>query len=223
MTKSQKVQEKKFSEAVNLAVAVNFLKENARASFDETIELHVHLGIDLIKSDQIVRGSVVLPGGAPKSKRVVVFTADSAQKKAARDAGAVLVGGDELIDHIAKKGSLDADVAVASPDMMAGIAKIARILGPSGLMPNPKTGTVSPAPAVVVKELIAGKLSFKMDTLGNIHEAVGKASWDAEKIITNVEAVVEAIKQVRPAGMKGQLIKTMTLASTMSPGIRVAL
>lgn len=219
----KKIQAKAPKETVDIQTAVTFLKENARQSFDETIELHVHLGIDTSKSEQQVRGSVVLPSGAPKAKRVIVFTSDTAQKKAAQAAGASLVGGEELVNEIAAKGTLDADVAVASPDMMIKIAKIARILGPKGLMPNPKTGTVSPEPASVVTELIGGKLSFKMDQLGNVHEAVGKVSWDASKTAANVSAMIEAIKQARPSGMKGQLIKSITLASTMSPGVKVSL
>lgn len=219
----KKIKEKVPKEAVDIQTAVTFLKENARTSFDETIELHVHLGIDVSKSEQMVRGQVVLPSGSAKAKRIAVFTADSAQKKAAQEAGATLVGGEELVTAIAEKGMLEADVAVATPDMMIKIAKVARILGPQGLMPNPKTGTVTPEPAKAVKELMGGKVSFKMDQLGNIHEAVGKASWEAEKIAANVTTLIEAVKQSRPAGMKGQLIKTVTLASTMSPGIRVVL
>lgn len=209
--------------AVDVSAAVTFLKDHARKTFDETIELHVHLGIDVSKSEQMVRGQVVLPSGSAKSKRIAVFVADSALKKAAEAAGATLVGGEELIAAIAEKGSLDADVAVATPDMMIKIAKVARILGPEGLMPNPKTGTVTPDPATAVQELMGGKVSFKMDQLGNIHEPVGKASWEAEKIVANITALIEAVKQARPAGIKGQLIKTVTVASTMSPGVRIAL
>jgi large subunit ribosomal protein L1 len=219
----QKTKEATPKKAVDLQTAVSFLKEHARQTFDETIELHVRLGIDVEKSEQMVRGVVVLPSGSAKSKRIAVFTSDSAQKKSALEAGATLAGGEELIAAIADKGVLEADVAVATPDMMIKIAKVARILGPQGLMPNPKTGTVTSEPVQAVKELMGGKVSFKMDQLGNIHEAVGKASWDTEKITANIATLIEAIKQARPAGMKGQLIKKITLASTMSPGIRVTL
>lgn len=219
----KKIKEKVPQKAVDIPTAVQFLKDHTRKTFDETIELHVHLGIDVEKSEQMVRGQAVLPSGAAKSKRIAVFTSDSAQKKSAQDAGATLVGGEELIAAIVEKGSLEADVAVATPEMMIKIAKVARILGPQGLMPNPKTGTVTPEPATAVKELMGGKLSFKMDQLGNIHEAVGKASWETDKITANITTLIEAIKQARPAGMKGQLIKSITLASTMSPGVRIAL
>lgn len=218
----QKTKDAVLEQTVDVTAAVAFLKDHARSSFDETIELHVHLGLDVEKSDQLVHGSVILPSGAPKSQRVAVLTSDSAQRKAARTAGATLVGGEELIDEIAEKGSLDVDVVVASPGMMAKIAKVARILGPRGLMPNPKTGTVSLEPAATVKELMSGKLSFKMDQLGNIHEAVGKASWDREKIVANVRALIEALQQARPAGVRGKFITSATLASTMSPGVRIA-
>ena len=209
------------AEAVDISTAVGFLKEHARKSFDETIELHVHLGINVGKSDQMVRGQVALPSGAAKNKRVAVFTADAKQKQAALAVGAAMAGGEELVAQIAEKGSLDADIAVATPEMMPKIAKVARILGPKGIMPNPKTGTVSPEPAATVKELMGGKVSFKTDTLGNIHEAVGKASWEADKVVANIQALLEAIKHARPATMKGQLIKNVTLASTMSPGVRI--
>lgn len=209
--------------AVDIQTALAFLKEHTRQTFDETVELHVRLGIDVSKSEQMVRGQVVLPSGSAVSKRIAVFTSDSAQKKAAQDAGATLVGGEELIATIAEKGALEADVAVATPEIMGKLAKIARLLGPQGLMPNPKTGTVTPDPAQAVKELMGGKVSFKMDQLGNIHEAVGKASWEADKIAANINVLIEAIKQARPAGMRGQLIKSITLASTMSPGIKVSI
>lgn len=207
-------------EAVDIATAVKLLKEHARASFDETIEIHIHLNIDPSQSEHAVRGQVILPSGTPKSKRVAVFVTDSGEAKAAQEAGAAIVGGEELIAKIAEQGSLDADLTVASPDLMPKIATIARILGPKGLMPNPKTGTVSPQPAKVVQELLHGRLSFKMDALGNIHEAIGKASWEAARITANASAIIEAVRQARPSDFKGQLIKAVTLASTMSPGIR---
>lgn len=208
------------SGAVDLPTAVAWLKEHVRSSFDETIELHIHLNIDPSQSEHAVRGQVVLPSGTPKSKRVAVFVADSTQAKAAREAGAAIVGGEELIAKIAKEGSLNADLTVASPDLMPKIAAIARILGPKGLMPNPKTGTVSPQPAKVVQELLHGRLSFKMDALGNIHETIGKASWETARITANGAAIIEAVRHAKPLAFKGQLIKSVTLASTMSPGIR---
>lgn len=210
------------TETVSVSDAVQFVKGHVRTTFDETIELHVHLGIDASKSDQFVRGSVSLPSGAPTQKRVAVFTADAAQQAAARAIGATIVGGEELVAQIEADGSLAADIAVATPELMPKIARVARILGPQGLMPNPKTGTVSPDPVATVKELMGGKLTFKMDQLGNIHEAVGKASWDTDKVVANIDALVDALKTVRPATARGQFLATVTVASTMGPGVRVA-
>jgi large subunit ribosomal protein L1 len=218
----KKTKEKVPAEIVDLTQAIDFVKENARKTFVETVELHVRLGVTKGKSEQMVRGSVVLPGGSPKQKRVLVFASGAAEQKAARDAGAVIVGGDELIAEIVAKGAVDADIAIATPDMMPKIAKVARVLGPKGLMPNPKTGTVSANPADVIKELSAGKLSFKMDQLGNIHEAVGKADWDTEKISANITAVLDAIRAARPAGIKGELIKTVAIKSTMGPAVKIS-
>lgn len=209
-------------EAVDLKTAISFIKDHARKTFNETIEIHVHLGINPEKSEQTVRGTVVMPSGAPKSKRIAVFVEDEKQQEAVKQAGAVLAGADKLIKDIERDKNLDVDIVVATPDMMPKIAKIARILGPKGLMPNPKTGTVDPDPTKVVKELMGGKLSFKMDQGGNIHEAVGRASWDLAKIEANVVALIEAIQVARPVTMKGQLIKTVTLSSTMGPGIKVS-
>ncbi len=219
----KKIKEKLSAGPHDLAAAVAFLQENKRSSFNETIELHVHLGINPTKSDQMVRGSVVLPAGAPKQKRIAVFTNDTTVGKAAQKAGAALVGGDELIEQVATENKLDADITIATPDMMPKIAKVARILGPQGLMPNPKTGTVTPDPAKAVQELSSGKLSFKMDQQGNIHESIGKADWEAKKIIANAQALLDAIRQNRPAAAKGELIKRVTISSTMGPGIKITL
>lgn len=216
------IKEKAPAEAVDMASAVAFLKENVMGKFDQTVELHVKLGVDHTKSDQMVRATVSLPSGTAKAKKIAVLANDAKEQEAAKAAGATIVGGDELIKQIEADGKLDADVVVATPAMMPKISKVARVLGPQGLMPNPKTGTVNPDPAAVVKELAAGKITFKMDSLGNIHEAVGKISWDAEKIVANVEAVMAALKAARPTMMKGQLIKSITLKTTMSPAIRVA-
>ena len=219
----KQVKTKAPAEAVDLITAAQFLKDNARKTFLETIELHVHLGVNASKSDQMVRGSVVLPGGAPKQKRIAVITNDAKVAAAAKEAGAAIVGGDDLIEQIAKENKLDTDVTIATPDMMPKIAKVARILGPQGLMPNPKTGTVTPDPASAIQELAGGKLSFKMDQQGNIHEAVGKADWETDKIVANAQALIDAIRQNRPATAKGELIKRVTLSSSMGPGIKVSL
>lgn len=212
--------EKLPTEATDVATAVAALKTHAHTKFDETVELHVHLGVDYSKSDQTVRATVQLPGGAPKQKNVAVFAETDAQE-AAKAAGAAIVGGEELIEKVTKEGTLAADVVIATPAFMPKIARIARILGPQGLMPNPKTGTVTPDPAAAVKDLLGGKLSLRMDQLGNIHEAVGKVSWEADKIISNIQAVIEAITAARPAGAKGQLIRTCSIKTTMSPAVRV--
>ncbi|MAF81284.1 50S ribosomal protein L1 [bacterium] len=214
--------EKVPTQALDTAVAIAWLKEHGRSSFAETVELHIHLGINIEKSEQFVRGTVTLPGGAAKQKRVAVFTSDEKQQAAATKAGATIVGGEELVKQVLAEGKLAADITVATPDMMPKIAPAARVLGPQGLMPNPKTGTVSDDPAGVVAELAAGKLSFKMDQLGNLHEAVGKTDWDADKIEANVRAVVDAVAKARPAAAKGEFIKSITLATTMGPGVRVS-
>lgn len=216
------VKEKAPTQAVDITTAAAFIKEHARAKFDETVELHVHLGIDASKSDQMVRGSVVFPHGTPKKKRIVVFTDDAALQEAAKQAGAEVAGGEDLIAEIEESGSLDADITIAAPNMMPKVARVAKILGPKGLMPNPKTGTVTPDVAKAVQELSAGKVAFKMDQLGNIHEAVAKASWDTEKIVENTTALIDAIRAVRPAVQKGAFLQSVTLVSTMGPGIKVS-
>lgn len=218
----QAVKEKAPQEVVSVTEAVEFIKANPAAKFDETVELHVRLGIDPTKSDQMVRGSVVLPHGTPKQKKVVVFTDDKDKQSAAKAAGASEVGGQELIDRIAADGGLDADVTVASPDMMPKVAKIAKILGPKGLMPNPKTGTVTPDVEAAVKDLAAGKVAFKMDQLGNVHEGVAKVSWDTEKTAENIHALLEAITAARPAAQKGEYIAQVFVASTMGPSVRIS-
>lgn len=210
-------------EVMSLATAVQFLKDNARAKFDETVELHIVLGVDAGKSEQSVRGSVVLPAGTPKQKRVAVFTTDEAKQTEAKNAGAVMVGGDTLIADIEKNGISDIDITIATPDMMAKIAKIAKVLGPKGLMPNPKTGTVTPDVAKAVAELAAGKVSFKMDSQGNVHGAIAKASWSVEKMETNARAFIEAVRAVRPATQRGEFMKKIVLKTSMSPAIRISL
>lgn len=220
--KYQEIKEKITPQTATLEEAISFLKENPGAAFDETIELHVHLGIDPQKSDQMVKASVTLPSGTVQPKKIIVFTEDKAKQRLATEAGAHQAGGAELIDEIASAGSLAADSTVATPEIMSKIAKIAKILGPQGLMPNPKTGTVTADPATIVKELMSGKIFFKMDQLGNIHEAIGKRSWEANKIVLNATALLDALRAARPISAKGQFIRSITLKSTMSPAIRVA-
>ena len=210
-------------EAVGLQEAVTFLKSNSGAKFDETIELHVRLGIDTAKSEQTVKGSAQLPSGSVSKKHVTVFTSGEARQADAKAAGANVVGGEELIATVAEKGTLDTDIVIATPEMMPQLAKIARILGPKGLMPNPKVGTVTKDVAETIAALLGGKISFKMDQSGNIHEPVGKVSWDAEKTVANIEALIEAIRAARPVTAKGQFIHSVTVCSTMSPGVSVHL
>ena len=191
---------------VDVSHAVKEVKGNSKAKFDETVEVHVHLGVDAEKSDQMVRGSVTLPAGTPKQKKVVVV--DDAT-------------GEKLIAQIEQDGKLDADVVVATPSMMPKLAKVAKILGPQGLMPNPKTGTVSDKPADVVKELEGGKISFKMDKGGTIHEAIGKVSWEADQLEQNLTALIEAVKAAKPASAKGTYLKSISVCTTMGPAVRV--
>ena len=220
--KSEALKKELPTQAVSVQEAVAWLKKHVQSKFDQTVEVTVRLGIDVSKSDQMVRSSVTLPEGSPKQKKVIVFTQDAAKQDAAKAAGATIVGGTELIDKIAKDGSIDADLAIATPDMMPKIAKVARVLGPQGLMPNPKTGTVTPDPVVALKELLAGKISFKMDTLGNIHEPVAKLSWDEARIVKNIDALLDAVVQARPSTVKGQFVKGIYLKSTMSPAVTIA-
>ncbi|OGY31486.1 MAG: 50S ribosomal protein L1 [Candidatus Andersenbacteria bacterium RIFCSPHIGHO2_02_FULL_45_11] len=219
----KEVKEKIGDNPIDIASAAKFVKENARAKFDETIELHIALGVDTSKSDQMVRGSVVLPGGTPTQKRVAVVTNDAEKQEAAKKVGAALVGGDDLIADIEKNGLSDIDVVIATPDMMPKIAKVAKVLGPKGLMPNPKNGTVTADVAAAVQELAAGKITFKMDSQGNIHAALAKASWDTEKTEQNIRALIDAVRAVRPQNHRGEFMTKVVLKSSMSPAVRITL
>jgi large subunit ribosomal protein L1 len=221
--KYQKLKESLPKQTVSVQEGVEWLKQNVQSKYDPTIEVHIHLGVDPGKSEQTVRSQVVLPAGSPKQKKIAVFTSNAALQTQATKAGAAVVGGQELIDEVAKKGSLEADMAIATPDMMPKIAKIARILGPKGLMPNPKTGTVTPDPVAAMKELLTGKTPFKMDSTGNIHEGVAKLSWDTDKIVANIRALIDATSHARPATSKGQFIKAIYVKSTTSPAVQVIL
>ena len=202
-----------------LKEAVALCKDNAKAKFDETVELHVRLGIDTKKSDQQVRTMVVLPHGTGKTKRIAVL-AKGEHAQDAQKAGADLVGGEDLVEDILK-GKMDFDVLVATPDTMRDLAKAAKILGPRGLMPNPKAGTVTFDVATAVKELKAGRIEFKADAYGIVHVPVGKASFDAEKLFTNAKAVLDVIKKVKPSTSKGVYVRTISVSSTMGPGLHV--
>ncbi|MEK7384711.1 MAG: 50S ribosomal protein L1 [Elusimicrobiota bacterium] len=199
--------------------AAAIVKKCATAKFDETVELHVRLGVDPKQADQQVRGTVGLPHGLGKSKKVAVVVRGEKQKDA-QNAGADLVGADDLIDQIAK-GFTDFDVLVATPDMMKDLSKLGKILGPKGLMPNPKSGTVTMDVAKTIKELKAGRVEYKVDDFGIIHVPVGKASFAVEKIAGNARTVLEALTKAKPAASKGIYMVSITLTSSMGPGIKV--
>ncbi|RMG74879.1 MAG: 50S ribosomal protein L1 [Nitrospirae bacterium] len=204
-----------------LEEAVELIKELSFAKFDESVDLAVNLGVDPKKSDQMVRGTVVLPHGTGKSVRVLVF-AKGEKEKEALEAGADFVGAEDLAEKI-QKGWLDFDKAVATPDVMSIVGKLGRILGPRGLMPNPKLGTVTFDVAKAVKEIKAGKVEFKVEKGGIVHMPVGKVSFSKEQLVENIMAAIEAIQRAKPAASKGKYIKRITLSSTMGPGIRIDL
>lgn len=200
--------------------AVAALKKFPPTKFDQTVEIHVRLGIDPKQADQIVRGSIVLPHGIGKSKRVVVFAKGNLADDA-RAAGAEEVGGDDLAKKI-KAGWTDFDVCIAAPDMMGLVGPLGKILGPRGLMPSPRAGTVTADVSKTVKEYKAGKVEFRNDPTGIVHAAVGKASFDAEKLADNINAFIEHIRSMQPTAVRGQYIKTVAISATMSPGVMVA-
>jgi len=201
--------------------SLRLAKETARAKFDETVEMAIRLGVDPRQADQNIRGTVTLPHGMGKSVRVLAF-AKGDKEKEAQEAGADVVGSDELIKKISE-GWLEFDKAVATPDMMGAVGRIGKILGPRGLMPNPKTGTVAMDIGKAVKEIKAGKLEFRVDKAGIIHVPVGKASFGPEQLIDNAKAVLGSIIRAKPASAKGNYIKGVTVATTMGPGIKIDL
>jgi large subunit ribosomal protein L1 len=204
-----------------LEEAVKLLKESAFAKFDETVDLALNLGVDPRKSEQMVRGTVVLPHGIGKTVRVLVF-AKGEKEKEALDAGADFVGAEDLVDKISK-GWLDFDKSVATPDVMGLVGKLGKILGPRGLMPNPKLGTVTFDVARTVKEIKAGKVEYKAEKAGIIHVPIGKVSFDADKLLANARSVVNSIIKAKPATSKGKYLKKLSISSTMGPGIAVDL
>jgi len=204
---------------VSLAEAVEKIKLLNTVKFDQSVECVVHLGIDTKQADQLVRGSISLPHGIGKQKKVVAFCEDS-QIEAAKQAGAIEAGCDELIKKVSD-GWADFDVAIASPKVMGKVGKLGRLLGPQGKMPSPKNGTVTDDVATAVTEFAAGKIEFKNDAGGNIHIAVGKQSFAAEKLVENIEAFLAHIKKVRPASVKGTYIKKVCISATMSPSVTV--
>jgi large subunit ribosomal protein L1 len=201
--------------------SLRMAKETARAKFDETVELAIRLGVDPRQADQNIRGTVTLPHGMGKAVRVLAF-AKGDKEKEAQDAGADFVGSDELIKKISE-GWLDFDKAVATPDMMAAVGRIGKVLGPRGLMPNPKTGTVSMDIGKAVKEIKAGKLEYRVDKAGIVHVPVGKASFVPDQLIENARAVLMSVLRAKPASAKGNYVKGVTVTTTMGPGIKIDL
>lgn len=207
------------SKLYSIKEAASLIKQTAKAKFDESVEVHVRLGIDPKKSDQIVRGTVSLPNGIGKTRKVVVIAKGEKQAEAQK-AGADESGSVDIIEKISK-GWLDFDVLVATPDCMKDLSKVAKILGPKGLMPNPKSGTVTFEVGQAVTELKKGRVEYKNDSFGIIHCAVGKASFDETKIAENIKALLEAIQKAKPSVSKGQYIKSISVSSTMGPGIYI--
>lgn len=204
----------------DLVEAVAIVKECANAKFDETIELAFYLGVDPRHADQMVRGSVSLPHGTGKNVRVIVFCKSDAQIAEAEEAGAMEVGNDELVDRV-QKGWTDFDAVVAAPDMMGQVGKLGRVLGPRGLMPSPKAGSVTPNVGAAVSEIQKGKIDYRVDKNSNIHVPVGKASFDPEKITDNAVSVIQSVIKNRPAACKGTYMKACSISSTMGPGFRL--
>jgi large subunit ribosomal protein L1 len=199
--------------------AVDVLKSLATAKFDETVELAMRLGVDPRKADQIVRGTVSLPGGTGQAVRVAVFASGPAAAEA-REAGADIVGADDLVERV-QGGFLDFDIAIATPDLMGQVGKVARILGPRKLMPNPKTGTVTTEVGKAVTEFKGGRVEYRTDKFGNIHVPVGKKSFEKKQLLENVRAVLDEVQRAKPAASKGKYIKSVTLATTMGPGVKI--
>ncbi len=199
--------------------ALNLVKEVSTAKFDETVEAAFRLGIDTKKADQQVRGAVVLPHGTGKTKRVLVF-AKGEKAKEAEAAGADFVGDEDMINKV-QQGWFDFDVVVATPDMMGQVGRLGRVLGPKGLMPNPKTGTVTFEVEKAINDIKAGKIEYRADKAGNIHAAIGKVSFDTQKLEENLQVLVDALLKAKPAAAKGTYMKSVTVSSTMGPGVAV--
>ncbi len=199
--------------------AISLTKETNPVKFDATVELHVRLSVDPRQADQQVRGTIALPNGTGKSKRVVAFVSEDKVREA-MDAGALEAGADELIAKV-EKGWTDFDVAVATPDMMRNMAKLGKILGTKGLMPNPKAGTVTQNVAQTVKEIVAGRIEYRVDPTGIIHTVIGKSSFAAEKLLENAKALLGAVQGARPASIKGTYMMSISLSTSMGPGIKV--
>ena len=203
-----------------LTQAVPLLQKIKYAKFDETVEIHMRLGVDPKHADQMVRGTVVMPNGLGKSKKVLVIAGGDKQKEA-EEAGADFVGGEDMVTKIQSENWTDFDAMIATPDMMRSVGKLGKILGPRGLMPNPKTGTVTVDVARAVKEVKAGKVEFRVDKTGIIHAPVGKTSFATDKLVENAASLIQAVIKAKPAVAKGKYVRSATLCSTMSPGISI--
>lgn len=210
------------NKAYSAIEAVKLVKETSNAKFDSTIEVSMNLNLDTKKNDQQLRGAVVLPNGTGKTKRILVL-AKGDQAKAAKEAGADFVGDLDMIQKIEKESWFDYDVIIATPEMMPMLGKIGKLLGPKGLMPNPKTGTVTMDTAKAIEETKKGKVNYRTDSFGNVHGIVGKASFDDAKLVENLKAFVEAIMKVKPSTVKGAYVKNVSISSTMGPGVKIDL
>lgn len=210
------------NKAYSAIEAVKLVKETSNAKFDSTIEVAMNLNLDTKKNDQQLRGAVVLPNGTGKTKRILVL-AKGDQAKAAKEAGADFVGDLDMIQKIEKESWFDYDVIIATPEMMPMLGKIGKLLGPKGLMPNPKTGTVTMDTAKAIEEIKKGKVNYRTDSFGNVHGIVGKASFDDAKLVENLKAFVEAIMKVKPSTVKGTYVKNVSISSTMGPGVKIDL
>jgi large subunit ribosomal protein L1 len=203
-----------------LAEAISLVKGGATRKFNESVDVAIRLGVDPRKADQMVRGTVSLPHGTGKSVRVAAFAAGQAATEA-KEAGADVVGAQDLADRIQNENFLDFDAVVATPDLMSVVGKLGRVLGPRGLMPNPKAGTVTPEVAKAVKEIKAGKLEYRVDKGGNVHLIIGKSNFDERQLLENLQAVLDEIMRAKPAAAKGKYIRGVTVSSTMGPGVKV--
>ncbi len=204
-----------------VADAMDLVVKSAKAKFDETVEIHIKLGVDSRHADQQVRGAIVLPNGTGKTRKVLVFAKD-AKLDEAKAAGADYAGGMDLVEKITKENWFDFDVVVATPDMMGVVGRLGKVLGPKGLMPSPKAGTVTPNVTAAVQEIKAGKIEYRLDKTNIIHCPIGKASFGTEKLVENFNALMGAVIKAKPAAAKGQYVRSCTLASTMGPGVKVS-
>ncbi len=203
--------------------AVDLVKKTSTSKFDASVEIAFNLNLDTKKTDQQLRGAIVLPNGTGKSKKVLVLTKNSALKDAAKEAGAEFIGDDDLVAKIEKENWLDYDVIIASPEMMPALGKLGKVLGPRGLMPNPKTGTVTTDIKKAVEDVKKGRIEYRTDSYGNIHAVIGKVSFDNDKLLENLVAIVTVIVKSKPQTVKGAFVKNISISSTMGPGIKIDL